>query len=141
MPELTVRDCMRAGVISCAPDTHLDEVAATMRREDISALVVMRDGIAVGIISRTDLVNSAFVEPYMRFWRGMTARHLMSAPVLTVSPATTLATAVEMLRTHRVHRLVVTELQDGAERPIGVLSMTDIVRVTAETAPALGGNA
>jgi CBS domain-containing protein len=141
MPELAVRDCMHAGVISCTPETLLDEVAATMRREDVSALVVMRDGIAVGIISRTDLVNSAFVEPYMRFWRGMAARHLMSAPVATVAPATPLAKAVELLRAHRIHRLVVTEAVDGVERPIGVLSMTDIVRVTAEAAPALGGNA
>lgn len=127
---------MRPGVISCTPETHLDEVATTMRAKDVSALVVMSDGIAVGIISRTDLVNSAFVEPYMRFWRGMAARHLMSAPVATVSPEAPLTKAVELLRAHRIHRLVVTEPVAGVERPVGVLSMTDIVRATADAATA-----
>ena len=141
MHDMTVRDCMRPGVISCAPETHLGEVAATMRREDVSALVVVRDGIAVGVISRTDLVNSAFVEPYMRFWRGMEARHLMSSPVASVSPDVPLAKAVELLRAHRIHRLVVTEPVGGVERPVGVLSMTDIVRATADAATAVGEDA
>jgi CBS domain-containing protein len=137
MRDLTVRECMRPGVISCSPETLLDEVAATMRTEDVSALVVVQDGIAVGVISRTDLVNSAFVEPYMRFWRGMAARHLMSSPVATVSPEVPLARAVELLRAHRIHRLVVTEPVGGVERPVGVLSMTDIVRATADAATAV----
>jgi len=128
MPELTVRDCMHAGVIACAPDASLEEVAETMRQRHVSALVVVDGGLAVGLISKTDLVNASFVAPYMRYWRGLSARHLMSAPVVAVRPEAPLREALERLRRHRIHRVVVTEVADGGERPIGILSLTDVVQ-------------
>jgi CBS domain-containing protein len=129
MSEPRVRDVMHAGVISCPPDTGLDDVAALMRENGVSALVVVDDGVAAGVISQTDLVNAAFVQPYMRYWRGMAARHLMTSPVVSVGPDTTLADAVELLRARKIHRLVVTEPVAAGERPIGILSTTDLVRV------------
>jgi CBS domain-containing protein len=132
MPELTVLDCMHAGVIACAPDTPLEEVAETMQARGISALVVVAGGLAVGVISKTDLVNVAFVQPYMRHWRGMTARHLMTSPVVSVEPQTPFAEAVRLLGERRIHRLVVI---DEGQRPIGILSLTDVARVlSARTA-------
>lgn len=127
MDELRVADCMHRGVISCAPDTSLAEVAATMGSRDISAIVVMEGSTAVGLISQTDLVNAAFVQPYMRFWRGLTARHLMSTPVIAVTPDTPLADAVGLMRARRIHRLVVVAPGED-NRPIGILSLTDVVR-------------
>lgn len=132
MPELMVRDVMHKGVISCGPDTGLEEVASLMRECAISALVVVRDGMAAGVISQTDLVNAAFVQPYLRYWRGMAARHLMSTPVVSVRPDTPLAEAVQLLKTHRIHRVIVTEPLAGGERPVGIVSTTDVAR-------ALGG--
>ncbi len=129
MPDLLVRQCMHEGVISCEPDASLEEVAAVMRERRISALVVVTDGVAVGVISQTDLVNATFIQPYMRFWRGMTARHLMSSPVVSIGPNAPLAEAIQRLRDRRIHRLVVTEPTSGGERPIGILSLTDIAHV------------
>lgn len=129
MTETRVRDVMHAGVVSCPPDTGLDDVAALMRENGVSALVVVDGGVATGVISQTDLVDAAFVQPYMRYWRGMAARHLMTSPVVSVRPDTTLTDAVEMLRARKIHRLVVTEPVAAGERPIGILSTTDLVRV------------
>lgn len=128
MTEPTVRDCMHPGVVSCPPEATLEEVAETMRQRGISALVVVRDGLAVGVISRTDLVNAAFIRPYLRYWPGMSARHLMSAPVVSVGPDAPLAEALRLLEERRIHRLVVTEPDPAGERPVGILSLTDIAR-------------
>jgi len=129
MAEELVRDCMHRGVVACGLDTPIQEVADAMRTHDISALVVVNDtGDAVGVISRTDLVNARFVEPYLKHWRGMTARHLMSTPVVSVSEMMPLAEAARLLRDRKIHRLVVTELTEGRERPIGILSVTDLAR-------------
>jgi CBS domain-containing protein len=136
MPELTVRDVMTEGVISCSPDAGLEDVAALMRERGISALVVVDGGVAAGVISQTDLVNAAFVQPYLRYWRGMTARHLMSAPVVAVRPDALLADAIELLRSRRIHRVVVTEPTPAGERPVGILSTTDIARLHG--APTVG---
>jgi len=129
MAEELVRDWMHRGVITCGPETTIQAVADAMKAHDISALVVVDEaGDAVGVISRTDLVNARFVEPYLKHWRGLTAKHLMSSPVVSVSDATPLAEAAACLRDRKIHRLVVTEKHGPHEKPIGILSVTDLVR-------------
>ncbi|OGQ75948.1 MAG: histidine kinase [Deltaproteobacteria bacterium RIFCSPLOWO2_12_FULL_60_16] len=125
----TVGAWMHRGVISCGPDTSLEEVARTMDSKDVSALVVVNEaGDVVGVISRTDLVNTRFVEPYMKHWRGMTAEHLMSRPVISVSPETLVTEAANILREKQIHRLVVVEKEGQRLRPLGILSVTDLAK-------------
>jgi CBS domain-containing protein len=128
MREPSVRECMSQGVIACEPDAALEEVAKIMRACQISAVVVVQQGAAVGVISKTDLVNASFVQPYMRYWRGMTVRHLMSAPVVSIGPDAPLKDALRLLQARRIHRLVVTKPTADGERPVGILSLTDVVR-------------
>ena len=76
--EVKVREWMHLGVITCTPETSAEDVAETMKLHDVSALVVVDvEGYAVGLISRTDLVNATFVQPYLRHWRGMAASSVM----------------------------------------------------------------
>jgi len=132
MGQVTVQDWMHRGVMTCHPDTPVDEVAETLDAEDISALVVVDGaGDAIGVISRTDLVNGRFIQPYLKHWRGMTAEHLMSKPVISVAPDTEIKTAVEMLHEKRIHRLVVVEATAGHMRPVGILSVTDLAKHVA----------
>lgn len=129
MNDVKVQDWMHVGVLVCRPDTPAAEVADAMKTHDVSALVVVDDGgYAVGVISRTDLVNATFVEPYFRHWSGLTARHLMSSPVISVREETPIAEAVRLIRERRIHRVVVTRPEGDRERPVGILSVTDLVR-------------
>lgn len=133
MGEKTVRDWMHQGVITCHPETPVEEVAHTMDAKDISALVVVDEGgDALGVISRTDLVNSRFIQPYLKHWRGMNAEHLMSKPVISVAPETTISEAVSLLHEKHIHRLIVVEKIDGHLRPLGILSVTDLARHVSE---------
>ena len=126
--EVKVREWMHLGVITCTPETSAEDVAETMKLHDVSALVVVDvEGYAVGLISRTDLVNATFVQPYLRHWRGLSARHLMSSPVISVRAETPLAEAVRLIKERRIHRVVVTMPEGSRERPIGILSVTDLV--------------
>ena len=91
MKDKMVRDWMHRGVITCRPETPVADVAETMERNDISALIVIGDaGDTLGVISRTDLVNARFIQPYMKYWRGLNAEHLMSKPVISVTADTTI---------------------------------------------------
>lgn len=140
MPELTVRDCMHQGVISCSPETGLEEVASIMRERGISAVVVVKDGMAAGLISKTDLVNASYIQPYMRYWPGMAARHLMSTSVISIRPDASLGHALDLLRVHGIHRLVVSEPTPAGERLVGILSLTDVARAAGDrTLPAGSG--
>jgi CBS domain-containing protein len=131
--EITVRDWMHPGVISCTPGTPIGEVVKIMDVRDISALVVVNaEGEAVGVISRTDLVNHRFVQPYLKHWRGMAAEHLMSRPVISVTPDTPVSAAAHLLHAKRIHRLVVVEQDGGHVRPVGILSVTDLAKHAGE---------
>lgn len=133
MNPVTVGEWMHRGVITCRPETPVEEVAAAMETNDISALVVVRDsGDAIGVISRTDLVNARFIQPYMKHWRGLNAEHLMTKPVISVAADTTINEAVQLLNEKRIHRLVVIEKASGHVRPVGILSVTDLARHVVE---------
>jgi CBS domain-containing protein len=125
----TVQEWMHRGVITCRAETSVAEVAETMDHNDISALVVVDEsGDAHGVISRTDLVNARFIQPYMKHWRGLNAEHLMSKPVISVEQDTLISEAVQLLNEKRVHRVVVVERVSGHVRPVGILSVTDLAR-------------
>ncbi len=132
---MKVRDFMSKTVISCHPYTPIQEVAKLMTDKNISALVVVEeDGTLAGLVSQTDLVNVRVHEAYWEQWRGLSAKHIMTREVVTISPDATLEEAAKLMKQHGIHRLVVTEEREGKVYPIGVISMTDIVRAMAKGA-------
>ncbi|RME11831.1 MAG: CBS domain-containing protein [Ardenticatenia bacterium] len=129
MPK-TVADVMSHRVISCHPQTPIRRCARRMRENDVSALIVLDDdGHLAGILSQTDLVT---LRAYRPEWEEMVAEHAMIRNVLTVTPDTPLEEACDLMARLRVHRLVVVEEDENGKHPIGVLSMTDVVREMAE---------
>jgi crotonyl-CoA carboxylase/reductase len=119
-----VRDLMHRGIISCAPDDTVGAVAKIMVGNEIHAVVVMdAQGAAVGVVSQTDMVLAR---------QGRTpdqARSMLASEVMTPGCATCdaemlLSDAVSLMTGRRMHRLVVTE----QGQPVGVISMTDVVR-------------
>jgi CBS domain-containing protein len=130
MAEPLVRDLMHAGIVSCAPETPMPEVARQMNANDVSALAVVNaEGNLVGVISRTDLV---VLRAHEEFWHGLRAEHVMHQDVMCVTPDTPLNEALNMLIVRRIHRLFVVDECGEHAKPIGVLSMTDIVRDMAK---------
>ena len=118
-----VRDRMHPGIISCAPTDTLAQAAKTMTDRDIHALVVIDDGKAVGVLSQTDIVlarQGRTVEEARQF----TVASVMTAGCATVDIDAPLSSAITDMMKRRIHRLVVVE----KGKPVGVLSMTDLVR-------------
>jgi CBS domain-containing protein len=119
---------MQFGVFTCTPEASADHLAEAMSLQDVSALVVTdAEGFAVGLVSRTDLVNATFAGGDPARWRALTARQLMSSPVISIRADSPVTEAVERIRERHVHRVVVTVAEGGRERPIGILSVTDLI--------------
>jgi len=118
-----VKDLMHRGIIACAPDDTVAQVAKLMIDKEIHAVVVMDGGKATGVVSQTDLVLA-------RQGRSPEeARVLLAGAIMTPGCATCdadmlLSEAVSLMTGRRMHRLVVTE----NDQPTGVISMTDVVR-------------
>ncbi len=118
-----VRDRMHPGFISCTKDANLQTAAKTMIDNDIHALVVTEGESVVGVLSQTDLVIAR------QGRTGDDAGKLAVGEVMTEGCATCdldtpMSEAITRMMKLRIHRLLVTE----NDKPVGVLSMTDIVR-------------
>ena len=123
---LAVGDAMTRDPIVLRSDDALIDAARVFDEAHISgAPVVDAKGILVGVLSRTDLLHARATERLWERWPGLRVRHLMHWPAITVLAATSLDDAAALMEHERVHRLVVVE--PGRQRPIGVLSTTDLV--------------
>ena len=133
MPALehaTVSDAMHPGILACEPDTPLRDVAQLMATHHIHCLAVV--GISHeepqcgvwSVISDIDLVGAG-----IRDGDTSSARSIAQQPLVTVGPSTPLREAGELMLTHNVSHLVVTE--PGTQRPIGILSTADVAGILA----------
>jgi CBS domain-containing protein len=112
-------------------DMPLADAAAIMDFYRVSGLpVVDWEGRVVGVVSQTDLLHARTTEALWSAWPGLAVRHLMTQPAVTVTPDVTVDEAARLMEERRIHRLVVTAA-DG-ETPIGVLSVSDLVRSMGE---------
>jgi len=127
MKDKLVRDVMHRKVISCRVDTPLPEVARRLSSEKINALIVVDEsGDLSGVVSQTDLVKAC-----ERDWRSMVAEDVMTSDVVTVVADIPVLAAVELMVDNQIHRVVITQGGLAPRRPVGVLSMTDVVREMA----------
>ncbi|HEX6129388.1 MAG TPA: CBS domain-containing protein [Candidatus Limnocylindria bacterium] len=105
-----------------SPITDAEQLIKSYR---ISGLPVVADGVLVGVLSQTDLLNARSSELIGANWDRVKVRHLMSRPAVTVHLNTSVERAARLMLERHIHRLVVV---DEEELPIGVLTSTDLLR-------------
>lgn len=136
-----VRDVMTRTVITVRPDADFRKVVDLLARHRVSAVpVVDADGVVLGVVSESDLLakiefagGSGDPAPDSRARSrsrlkagATTAAEVMSTPVFTVAPATTVAAAATMLESLGVKRLAVV---DAGHRLVGIVTRGDLLRV------------
>ena len=127
----TVGEMMALDPIVVRANATLDEVAELLDHHHISGLpVVDGSGSLVGVVSQTDLVRARSTQYLWANWPGLSVRHLMTSPAVTVHRSTPLVIAAARMERQHIHRLVVVA-DDDETLPIGILSMTDLVHSIA----------
>jgi crotonyl-CoA carboxylase/reductase len=122
-----VKDLMFFGLIHCKPDDDVESVVRAMIGNNVHAVVVQEADQAIGVVSQTDLVLARQGRTAEEA-RKITAREIMSEGCATCDLETPLSDAVTAMTRMGIHRLVVTEQKEDRNVPIGVISMTDVVR-------------
>ena len=119
-------------------DESVGAVLSLFREHDISHVPVVSDGSLVGIVSIQNIITSIF-QPRQRQTVGdlvgekvpvlsIPAKGIMTKPVITVLPETTLKDAVEKMQEFNISSLVV--VRKG--RPVGILTKRDLLEPLAE---------
>jgi CBS domain-containing protein len=123
-----VRDVMHRGVITCWADEPLLDVTRRLDEYGINALFVLDEsGRAEGVISQTDLAR-AYVEDD---WQQRRAEEVMTPEVVTITGDIPLDAAVRIMLDNRIHRLLIVQGGRTPNRPVGVLSLSDVVHEMA----------
>jgi CBS domain-containing protein len=147
-----VRDIMDTDPATVRPETSVEEVVSTLRRNELPGLpVVDGEGRVLGMITEADLVlpddegdlhiphyinlfgGTIFLEPLSRFEQRLrkafasNAADMMTADPDTVSPDTTVQEAARIIHESGHNRLPVVE--DG--RLVGVVTRVDVLGALA----------
>ena len=108
------------------PDKPVLEAIRLMADRYIGALLVMRDGKLVGIVSERDYARKVILKG--RSSADTPVREIMSESVLTVAPGDSVNHCMKLVTDRRVRHLPVV---DGG-RVIGVVSIGDLVKAVIE---------
>jgi len=128
---MQVKEIMSVNPVRCTPETPLQNVARLMVEHDcgeIPVIVNWETGMPIGVVTDRDITCRAVAEG--RNPLEMTARDVMSSPVVTVTPETDVNECCRIMEENMIRRIPVVD-QNGV--CCGLVSQADIaVRGTEE---------
>jgi CBS domain-containing protein len=136
---LKVRDIMTPDVLTLAPDVSIREAAEVFSTERLGGAPVVQAGTLLGMLTAQDLldfISSLPTEPAevrAMSEHGILDDHTVEeamtrGPLTSLTPDMPAATAAELMKEARVHRMPVLE----GDRLVGIVSTVDFVRAVAE---------
>lgn len=121
---MTVERLMTANVFCCRTDEPASAAARVMWDHDCGVVVVVaRDGRAAGMITDRDICMATWMQD--RPPSLILAADVMSRELYACAPGDPIAVAKRLMRSRQVRRIPVL---DGEGRPVGILSLADLVR-------------
>ena len=139
-------EIMSRDIITAKEDTDIHEAGRLLIKHKISGMpVIDNENHIVGMITEADLLTIAGIprghvfndvvmkyvlnKPTPQHRAGKKVKDIMSSPVITVSPDTTVKKIAMILDEKRIKRVPVV---DEANKLIGIVSRGDIIRVVCE---------
>jgi CBS domain-containing protein len=125
-----VRALMNTKLEALEVGNTVRDAVKKMVERDIGCVVITKDGAPIGIITERDILRMLV---YPGDTLDMPAEALMSSPLITVGPLTTLGEAAELMVQKKIRRLLI---KDG-ERIVGIITQRDLQKALMETFNAL----
>ncbi len=121
----TVIEAKRFGCYHCHPETPIVDAVHRLVTEDISSLVVVdQEGYLTGVITRADVLRCYLAH---EDWQKQPVGDYMSRQVVTAAPLNSLREVADLLLEKHIHRVVVVSEEDGKQKPVAVVSDSDLV--------------
>lgn len=117
-------------LVTVTPDTHVTRIAELLYQHRIGAVLVLDGKAIVGLVSERDICRC--MHTHGKGVLDARAADLMTAPVITASPRTSICDAMATMTDRRFRHLPVVE--DG--QLLGLVSIGDLVKRRIEDAEA-----
>ena len=124
---MLVKDVMSSPVVTVNKDEPVSKVAQLMEKHKIGCIIIStEDEKPIGIITERDIVERVVAKNILP--SEITAKQIMSTPLVTVNPEETISDAARKMSLLNIRRLAV--MHKG--KLAGVISSKDILAVTPE---------
>ncbi|WP_339105150.1 CBS domain-containing protein [Haloterrigena salinisoli] len=137
---ITVSEIMVTDVVTATPDTTASRAATLLRDEGVSSVVVVRDGAPIGIVTEGDFLTHLCERTDLG---SVELTDVLSAPLETISPETTIIDAVGVLQENGLEHLPVVEREAGDSDAhgdlVGILTTTELSYYVPHLAHRTGG--
>ncbi|WP_341645243.1 putative nucleotidyltransferase substrate binding domain-containing protein [Thauera sp. SDU_THAU2] len=123
-----VRDFCQRQVMTCSAGDSLVSAVAVMRERNISSMVVLGDGLPLGIFTDRDLRNKVVALGCSP--AELAVGDIMHSPLATIGEDDMLYEALYRMSRLKIHRLVVVDEQGALA---GIITDTDILRLQSHS--------
>lgn len=123
---MKARDIMTENPVCCVPDTNLQDVARMMVDNDCGEIPIIEGWGSkkpIGVVTDRDIVCRTVAEGKNPLQ--LTASDVMSNPVVTVTPDTSLKECCHILEENQIRRVPVVDENGGC---CGIVSQADIAQ-------------
>jgi len=117
-----IHDIMKKNVISIDSSMTVSDAAKMMDDASIGAIIVLENGIAVGIITERDLVRRIIAKGKPL---STNVKVAMSSPLIVINPDDSVWDLAQLMKTRKIHR--VPAVKDG--RLVGMVTTSDVVKL------------
>ncbi|MEM7816303.1 MAG: CBS domain-containing protein [Candidatus Aenigmatarchaeota archaeon] len=118
-----IKDVMRRQIKTIKENASIKDAANIMKRNRIGSVVVINNkNKIVGIVTKTDIVYKHVAEGKKRL------KDIMTKRLIKISSEKTLEDAARVMNENKIEKLLVYD----NEKPVGIISITDILRVEPE---------
>jgi CBS domain-containing protein len=121
--EILIREAMTKNVLTVSEDVPVTQAARVMEKNNIGSVVVVKGGSPVGIVTERDITYRV-VAPDKKP-STVKVKEIMSKPLETIGPDTTITGASKIMATRNIRRLPVIK----GDKLLGIVTNKDIVLI------------
>ncbi len=125
-PDIPIRDIMTRDVCTAEKNETLLDATKKMLEFGVGSIVIVENEKPIGIVTERDIIEKVVVKNKVP--SRVKLKDIMTKPIITVKPTTSLREAVNIMLKKGIRRLPVV---DG-DRLVGIVTDTDILSVSLE---------